>query len=67
MGAISEIQTIQNCVRSTTGAENITSHRLREQEVKQLHSSACCRQEIAIFSPNIHASHGVEVMFSPPQ
>ena len=41
-----------------TGLGFITSHRLREYEVKKLHSSACSRLENAIFSPNIHAIDG---------
>ena len=41
-----------------TGAGNITSHRLREYEVKELRSPACYRQQNAIFSPDIHATDG---------
>ena len=37
--------------------------RLCECEVKQLRSSACCRQENAIFSPHIHRTW--EAYFSP--
>ena len=37
-----------------TGAENITSHRLCEYEVKKLCSPACSRQLNAIFPPLIH-------------
>ena len=44
--------------RISTGAGNITSHRLREYEVKKLRPPACCSQENAIFAPHIHATAG---------
>ena len=41
-----------------TGAGNITSHWLREYEVKKLHLPACRMHENAMFSPPIHATDG---------
>ena len=48
----------QNIGKKPTAVGNITSHRLREYEVKKLRSPACCRQENAIFSPCTHATDG---------
>ena len=45
-------------VEVSTGLLFITSHQLREYEVKELRSPACCRQENAISSPHIHATDG---------
>ena len=43
---------------SYTGAGNITSHRLREYEVRKLQPPASCRQKNAILLPRIHATDG---------
>ena len=41
-----------------TGAGNITSHQLREYEVKKLRSPTCSRPKNGIFSHHIHATDG---------
>ena len=54
----SQFVLVVTCGHTFTGLGYITSHRLREYEIKKLRSPACCRQENEIFSPHSHATDG---------